>query len=133
MCRYVPMCLCAACLASHIRVRTHSKSLRCIISLFRVKNSMSCVYQAETGIFSHSPCEQYGTIPEHDMSGPLIVGIFGQLVAILSSCRPSALPACQPSALPVPSACQPTSLLFGPLHYQRSLIAQINTNYLSTM
>ena len=61
---------------------------------------MSCVYQAETGMFSHSPCEQYGTIPEHDMSGPLIVGIFGQLVAILLVCR---LPPCYPA-----------SLLFGP-------------------
>ena len=64
---------------------------------------MSCVYQAETGIFSHSPCEQYGTIPEHDMSGPLIVGIFGQLVAILLVCR---LPPCYPA--------NPASLLFGP-------------------
>ena len=73
---------------------------------------MSCVYQAETGIFSHSPCEQYGTIPEHDMSGPLIIGIFGQLVA-----TPAILPVLYPA----------------PLHYQRSLIAQINTNYLSTM
>ena len=65
---------------------------------------MSCVYQAEMGMFPlQAPCEQYGTIPEHDMSGPLIVGIFGQLVATPVSLPPSALPAllaCQPSIRP---------------------------------
>ena len=66
MCRYVTMCRIAVCLASHIRVRTRSKSLRCKFALFRVKNSMSCVYQAEMGMFSHKPLwTQYGQYGEY--------------------------------------------------------------------